>query len=159
MVRICLAFFAAMSLGLSATSAEMAPSATILHAGRLIAVPGEPAATEQSIVVREGKIEAIKSGYITPQDIGAKNATVIDLTKSTVLPGLIDAHVHLSIGGWPSANVFKLDEAGFALIILENARKTLSAGFTTVRDLGSPSDAIFVVRDAINAGRFDGPRI
>ena len=134
----------------------IAPVPSIIHAGLLIAVPGSPPLKDQSIIVRGGKIEAIRAGFLTAQDIGEPDAKVIDLSKSTVLPGLIDAHVHLTIG-WPP----KLDQSDAAatLVALENARKTLTAGFTTVRDLGAASEAIFVVRDAIRQGRFDGPRI
>lgn len=140
----------------SGVAAVEEPVPSIIHAGLLIAVPGNPPLTNQSIIIRAGRIEAVKSGFLSPGDIGDRRATVIDLSKSTVMPGLIDAHVHLTIG-WPP----KLDQgdADAALVTIENARKTLAAGFTTVRDLGATSRAIFVVRDAIKQGRFEGPRI
>ncbi|MCW0199471.1 amidohydrolase family protein [Sphingopyxis sp.] len=131
-------------------------AATIIHAGLLIAVPGSPPLKDQTIVVRAGKVEAIRPGFLSAADIGEPVAAVIDLSRSAVLPGLIDAHVHLTIGWPPKLNQ---SDADAALVALENARKTLAAGFTTVRDVGAFSDAIFSVRDAINKGRFDGPRI
>lgn len=137
-------------------SQAVGAASSIIHAGLLIAVPGHPALKDQSIIVRAGKIEAVKAGFVTPQEVGEPNATVIDLSRSTVMPGLIDAHVHLTIG--PSTRRDQND-ANSTLMALENARKTLAAGFTTVRDLGAISDAIFVVRDAIKQGRFEGPRI
>lgn len=148
---------AAVGSGLQNPTASATVSVpSIIHAGLLIAVPGSLPLKDQSIIVRDGKIEAVRAGFLTAADISAPDAKVIDLSKSTVLPGLIDAHVHLTIG-WPP----KLDQSDAAatLVALENARKTLAAGFTTVRDLGAASEAIFVVRDAIKQGRFVGPRI
>jgi imidazolonepropionase-like amidohydrolase len=94
-----------------------------------------------AIVVRDGKIEALHppgSGWRPPA-----GATVIDLAGHTILPGLIDAHVHLTLAGDPDSN----------------AAATLRAGFTTVADLGSANGAAIRLRDAIAAGRVDGPRV
>ncbi len=71
------------------------------------------------------------------------NAARLDLGNVTLLPGLIDAHVHLALGGSPTAN----------------ARATLAAGFTTVQDLGATDAQILTLRDDINAGRAIGPRV
>jgi imidazolonepropionase-like amidohydrolase len=100
--------------------------------GRLIA--------NATIVVRGGRIVAAGSSVdvTVPAD-----AAVIELPETTLLPGLIDAHVHLTLGGQPSAN----------------ARATLAAGFTTVQDLGAAAYANVVLRDTIKAGRLEGPRV
>jgi imidazolonepropionase-like amidohydrolase len=93
-----------------------------------------------TVVVRGGRIVA--AGPAVEVTVPA-DASVIDLPSTTLLPGLIDAHVHLVLGGQPAAN----------------ARATLAAGFTTVQDLGAAAYANVTLRDAIAAGRIEGPRI
>ena len=140
-----------------ASGQESASRVTILHAGVLIDVPGEPPKLRQSIVIRDRRIESISDGYVELPD-----AQIIDLTDKTVLPGLIDCHVHL-LSRYRKPGEAVSDggkrEAEAVLTALENASVTLAAGFTTVRDLGADSQTIFTVRDAIAAGRFPGPRV
>ena len=93
-----------------------------------------------TVVVRGGRIVA--AGPAVEVTVPA-DASVIDLPSTTLLPGLIDAHVHLVLGGQAAAN----------------ARATLAAGFTTVQDLGAAAYANVTLRDAIAAGRIEGPRI
>jgi imidazolonepropionase-like amidohydrolase len=93
-----------------------------------------------TVVVRGGRIVA--AGPAVEVTVPA-DASVIDLPSTTLLPGLIDAHVHLVLGGQPAAN----------------ARATLAAGFTTVQDLGAAAYANVTLRDAIAAGRIEGPRV
>lgn len=143
----------------SPTVPKVEPAAaveTVIHAGTLIAVPGETPRKQQSIIVKGDHIEAIVPGYVT-----RPNAAVVDLTALTVLPGLIDCHVHLTSGGaGVSAQRRSVPtEAELVLNAMNNAAVTLAAGFTTVRDLGARSPAIFTVRDAIASGRFPGPRV
>ena len=85
----------------------------------------------------------------------------IDLKDSYVLPGLIDAHVHLLSEFSPTSRMKALtdSEVDAALEGVMNARKTLMAGFTTVQDVGGANEAIFSLRDAIRAGKVPGPRI
>lgn len=127
----------------------------IVHAGAVIAVPGERAMGPTTIVVREGKIAEIRPGYIDFRD-----TPTIDLKDRTVLPGLIDTHVHFSFSPetklWSAAIDTPEDVALFAF---SNAKKTLEAGFTTVRDVGSDGYSIHALRDAINEGTVTGPRI
>ena len=92
------------------------------------------------VVVRGARILAAGSEADVSVPPGA---TVVDLPKTTLLPGLIDAHVHLTLGGPPA----------------DNARATLGAGFTTVQDLGAQTYANVALRDDIRAGRIEGPRI
>ena len=139
----------------------------IVHAGTLLAVPGEPPQSEQSIVIRNDVIEAVLDGYVSPQDAGAAGASVVSLEDRFVLPGLMDMHVHLQNGA-PSLlmddarRVFGTrvnNDAQSAVMATSNAQTALKVGFTTVRDAGSSGPAVFSVRDGINQGLIDGPRI
>ncbi len=147
---------------LPAAAADIA----IVHAGRLLAVPGETVAAEQSIIIRDGKIDAVLSGYVAADAIGADKAddTVIthDLKNMFVLPGLIDGHVHITSENNPKGRLQRVEmsEGDLAIAGAGFARKTLMAGFTTVRDVGAgSSDAIFALRDGIHRGAVVGPRI
>lgn len=127
----------------------------IIHAGTLIAVPGDAPMTEQSIIVRDGKVERVISGYL--RDPSAK---VIDLSEMTVLPGLIDSHVHLRgdrDSGRPDDAV-RLEAGDVALQAAAHAKTTLMAGFTAVQDVGGPKE-IFALRRAIEKGLVPGPHI
>lgn len=134
------------------------PVATVIHAGRLLADPASGRVlSEQSILIgADGRIVAVEPGYVTRE-----GAAVIDQRGRFVLPGLIDSHVHLT--GELSADQLleevQLTTADQAMRGVENARKTLMAGFTTVADLGASNDAIFALRRAIGEGRTPGPRI
>ncbi len=112
----------------------------LIHAGQLLAVPGEAVKSRQSIVVRDGRIERIVDGFIDPATVGnEQELRVIDLREYFVLPGLIDAHVHLAHAPGPSEppeGVFK-SPADIALTAAHHAEITLRAGFTTVVDLGT----------------------
>lgn len=156
----------AETAGVSAESARPAPEVqTIVHAGRLLAVPGKPPLDRQSVLIRGGRIVALRDGFLAPQEAGMPQATVIDLSQHFVLPGLIDAHVHIT--STPS-RTFLLDrvtqsDAHRAIWGVENARATLMAGFTTIRNAaafrGDSFDADFALRDGINQGKVIGPRI
>lgn len=139
-------------------SAQSATNETIaIRCGRLLAEPGQQPLSNAVVIVRNGTIEAVgDSATQIPQ-----NAQIVDLSDQFVLPGLIDCHVHLSMEFTPDIRMRMLQEsdADRAIRALENAHKTLLAGFTTVRDVGSTGDAVFAVRDAIEAGRVHGPRI
>ena len=139
----------------------------IVHAGTLLAVPGEPAENEKTIVIRNDVIESVLDGYVSPAEAGAPDAAIWSLQDSFVLPGLMDMHVHLQ-NGVPgllmddARRVFGTrvnNEAESAVIATGNAQTALRAGFTTVRDAGSNGSAVFSVRNGINSGLIDGPRI
>lgn len=128
---------------------------TLIHAGTLIAVPGQTPLQNQTITIADGKVVSIKSGFqIDPE------ATVIDLKNMTVMPGLIDSHVHLrsdreSGSRWDAVTM----EAGdTALQAAAHAKTTLMAGFTAVQDVGGPKE-IFALRRAIDKGLVPGPHI
>ena len=145
---------AALAFALPAAAQQ---SPTVIHAGTLLAEPGKAPLHNASIIVRGGKIEAVQPGFV---DVAG--AKVVDLRNATVLPGLIDMHVHL-IGlddrfqaRLQRVNREDADEAFSGLI---NARKTLLAGFTTVRDLGAEPRLIMPLRNALASGDFAGPTI
>src|SRR5688572_79427 len=166
-MKILSTSLAALAMALAApalaqTAAPGTPSAqaepvTVIHAGTLMAVPGQPPRREASVVVRGRRIVEVRNGYVD-----MPGARIVDLRDSTVMPGFIDMHVHLV--GLDDRMQSRLqqpfrdyeDEAYTALL---NARRTLLAGFTTVRDLGAEPRTILSLRDAINAGQFAGPTI
>ena len=128
----------------------------IIHAGTLLAVPGEAPATRQSVLIQDGKILEIRDGFVDAEN---DTTTVIDLSDKFVLPGLMDMHVHLT-GGRPRPEYAKTSASDQTIRGVENAKITLLAGFTTVRDLGAASaEAIIAVRDGIERGAIVGPRI
>lgn len=135
------------------------PAVTYIHAGQLLDRPGQRPRGNSTIVVRDGKVAEVRDGFAQPE----AGATLIDLKDKFVLPGLIDMHVHLlGIGGDPlRARLTALNtEPGDDILYgAGNARATLLAGFTTVRDLGGDPRGIRPLRDAIDRGDVDGPTI
>lgn len=129
---------------------------TYIHAGKLVDVKTKKVLSEQTIVVEGNKILSVNAGY---QQAGSEDKT-IDLKNSTVMPGLMDMHVHIEGETSPTRYVdgFRDNEADIAYKAIPFAEKTLMAGFTTVRDLGG-SGVNIALRNAIAAGRVDGPRI
>ena len=138
------------------TGAGAAP--TYIHAGRLIAVPGQAVEGPSTIIVDNGRIVAVRDGHVAPAEA---DATVVDLTQKTVLPGLIDSHVHLSSdrGGEAGLVAYMREEPQMNSLEAQwNGMKTLRAGFTTVRNLGDEG-ATLALREAIKRGWVQGPRI
>lgn len=129
---------------------------TVLHCGKLIDVETGKTLDEMTIVVEGNTIKEIKKGY---QNAGA-NSVVMDLKNKTVLPGLIDLHVHIEHESNPNHYLERftqsdIDNAFHSTVFAKN---TLMAGFTTVRDLGG-SGVNTALRNAINKGFVEGPRI
>ncbi|NNL90568.1 MAG: amidohydrolase family protein, partial [Marinicaulis sp.] len=162
MLKGLLKFTASISIMMTAASAA---DISIIHAGRLLATPGGAVTAEQSIVVRDGEIAAIAPGYIDASavDAGADDqVSLIDLKDSFVLPGLIDSHVHITseLGPRGKLSVVENSDADTAIIGARYAKRTLMAGFTTVRDVGARGDdAVFALRDGIERGDVVGPRL
>ncbi len=127
-----------------------------LHCGTIVDVATGKLITEKTIIVSGDKIKAIESGYLT----GTANDINIDLKNSVVMPGLIDMHVHIESEFGPKVYMkrFSDNEADTAFESTVYAKKTLMAGFTTIRDLGG-SGVNISLRKAINKGIVDGPRI
>lgn len=135
----------------------------IVHAGQLLDRPEMAARGPATLLIRDGRIQQVRDGYLDADSFeNAGQARVIDLREHFVLPGLIDSHVHLTndLGGVASllAGVQR-SQSDHALEAAVNARKTLVAGFTTVRNLGDGDGEVRALRDAIAAGKLPGPRI
>ena len=130
---------------------------TYLHCGKIVDTKNGRVIDNKTLIVSEDKIVAIEDGFVSPS---SEEDTVIDLKNKTVLPGLIDMHVHLE--NETSANnylkPFILNEADVAFNATDYAYRTLMAGFTTVRDLGG-SGVNVSLRNAIKNGTVTGPRI
>jgi imidazolonepropionase-like amidohydrolase len=129
---------------------------TAVRAGRLIDPDSGTVLTDQMILIRDGKVE--KVGKERGAEIPS-SAKIVDLSKMTVLPGLIDCHTHLAEGA-DGDEWFKEAAAQIALESVPNARITLESGFTTVRDVGAYRALVDVaLRDAINRGDIPGPHM
>jgi len=132
------------------------PQVSVIRAGKLLDIDSGRLLTNQLILIRSGKIEAVGEHVTVPTA-----ATVVDLSKFTVLPGLIDCHTHLAdAGDSEPLNVLRKTSAEIAYAAIPNARVTLLAGFTTVRDVGTYRAFNDVaLRDAITHGYVIGPRM
>ncbi len=150
---------AASLLVISAGEAK-AVDIKVIHAGELLAVPGEAPKKNQTIIVEDGRIKAVRDGFIAASEFG-DTAVEVDLSKSFVMPGLMDMHVHLQ--GELSANsdseMLRMSAADRGMESVMFAKRTLMAGFTTVRNLGAEPTHIYALRDASNKGWVDSPRI
>ena len=142
---------------LALAGAGPAGARTLLHAGRLIDGRGDAARTAVTVTVEGDRITGVADGYTKP----APGDVVIDLKDATLLPGLVDLHVHLSGEQSPTsyAERFFLNPADIALRATTYARRTLLAGFTTVRDCGASDKMNLALRDAVAKGWIEGPRI
>ncbi|MEE2565963.1 metal-dependent hydrolase family protein [Hyphobacterium marinum] len=156
MIRSLVAAAAALLLTASTGAQDTDEAVIVIHAGWLLAVPGEAPEAEQSIVIRGERIDRIEDGYVE-----IDGATVIDLSSQYVLPGLIDSHVHLLSELNPNRRLQNVtfSSADWALDGVRNARSTLMAGFTSVQDVGGELEAIVALRDAVRDGDVIGPRM
>jgi imidazolonepropionase-like amidohydrolase len=147
MVRILIAVW-------SLWAAVSGTAATVIHAGKLIDTETGRVLERVSVVIEGDRIQSVTQGYLDGDRI-------IDLKDATVMPGLMDMHTHLMNEMTPASYTEKFfhEESYFAIRAVVNAQKTLLAGFTTVRDLGSDPRVTRELRDAINQQLIPGPRI
>ncbi len=160
MKKLFLALGLALALGAKAQTSASAPAAppavTAIRAGRLMDVVGGKLLTNQIILISGDKITAVGPNLTIPA-----GARVIDLSSSTVLPGLMDCHTHLSSepGDNYYEDMFRKSPIDRAVVAHVYAARTLQAGFTMVRDMGGSSLIDVSLRNAINAGTIPGPRM
>ncbi len=133
---------------------------TVIHAGELLAVPGEKPLKQQTLVVENGRIKEVRAGYVDASEFGS-DAHLVDLKNSFVMPGLMDMHVHIQgeLGPNNDSETLRLSTADIGMRSVGFARETLMAGFTTVRDLGNEFTHLNALRDATAKGWVHGPRI
>jgi imidazolonepropionase-like amidohydrolase len=149
------------ALGAMASAVVLTPGitlaqTTLIHAGSLWDGTGSAMQQQMTVVVADGVIQSVTRGFTPPRP----DDVLLDLSDKTVLPGLIDLHVHIESETAPNstANRFTLNPADIAFNSAVNARRTLEAGFTTIRELGGTGVNI-ALRDAINQNKVAGPRI
>ena len=146
---------AGLALVLMTTAAQCVTYA--VQAGHLIVDAAKPARGASTVIVTDGRVTRIENGATAPA-----GATVVDMRDKTVMPGLIDVHVHLTSDAnlpWYETLRPKYSESYAAITGVKNALITARAGFTTVRDVGSSGASAIAVRDAILDGSVPGPRL
>ena len=155
---------AVLALATPVMAQSAAPAAdgpvTLIHAGRLLDRPGQAPRGPSTVIVRDGLIVEIRDGFADASAF--PGATVIDQRDRFVMPGLIDSHVHLvsDLGGQEARLSGVTDNLPtHAYRAADNARKTLMAGFTTVRNLGDDGGVTLALADATAAHSLPGPRI
>ncbi len=160
-VAILLAALTALAFAPIAAAQDPEPQIVVLHCGELLNRPGDPPRRRVSVVIEGDLVREIRDGYIDPGRVSDR-ALAVDLRDRFVMPGLIDCHTHItsqmSKGGRFVDAVTK-SEADIAIMSTVYAKRTLDAGFTTIRNVGSGGDSAFALRDAIAAGHVPGPRI
>ncbi|MEM5511544.1 amidohydrolase family protein [Pseudoalteromonas sp. AS84] len=153
--------FTSIALALIANGA-FSQQHKIIYAGSLLASEDQKVKTEQTLVITDNTITAIKDGYLTKAELNLSDADIINLKNQFVMPGLIDMHVHVTFERDAKANPHRWAteyDADYALRSIKYLQRTLDAGFTSVRDLGSDHKVIFPLKRAIERNDINGPRI
>ena len=147
--HLCAFILSLSCIGFSWAQTAPAPKTVVIHAGHLLDVKTGKTLTSQTIIIQGDKISQV--GGIRDQLL-PKDATVIELPDATVLPGLIDAHTHVTFTTNFGYSRLAISVPREALTGARNARVTLEAGFTTIRNVGASGFTDVALRDAINAG-------
>lgn len=144
------------------SAASFATQTQVIYAGSMLAGAEQTLEKQRTIVIEDAIITRIEKGYVSVTDLALPNAKIIDLKNQFVMPGLIDMHVHVTFERDASANPHRWlteYEADYALRSVKYLQRTLAAGFTSVRDLGSSYKVIFPLQRAVERGDIQGPRI
>jgi imidazolonepropionase-like amidohydrolase len=155
-----LATAAAMLLALTITTPAQQPQVQpvnkVVHAGRLIDGTSTTVRERRSILIADDRIVDVQAGFVKPA-----GAQVIDLSRATVMPGLIDCHTHITSELGPNALLDEVTHGAVDAAIRSTvyAKRTLEAGFTTIRNLGADGGADVALKNAINDGIVPGPRL
>jgi len=150
-VVLCLSFWAAIP------GFAQQPTRTLLRAGHVLDVRTGTEAADQTIVVEGEKIASVVPTASTPKQSGDVE---VDLRQYTLMPGLIDVHTHITDpNDFDPYNELSMTPAKAAIIGVENAKVTLEAGFTTIRNVGANDYADVALRDEVNAGHIPGPHM
>ncbi|MHC4975966.1 MAG: metal-dependent hydrolase family protein [Planctomycetota bacterium] len=154
MARVVLGALCAIALTLPATAGLQ-----VIHCGVLIAVAGQEPIRNATVVVEDGRITRVEQGFIRGDF--PEGTDFIDLSERYVMAGLIDCHTHITGEMSPTRRIEgpKLSDADSAVRGVLYASRTLDAGFTTIRNVGSEGDSAFALRDGIAQGYIRGPRI
>ncbi len=159
MRKIALAALLALTTTLTSTAAEQAEAITVIHAGQMLDVKSGKLLKDQFIIIDGQRIRDIVT-LRDMEDMDDEEVEFIDLSEMTVLPGLSDSHVHLTsdaeVHGYKRLT---RSTPRAAITGVRNARRTLEAGFTTVRNVGAPGFADVDLMEAIEDGDVPGPRI
>ncbi|MBB1436208.1 amidohydrolase family protein [Pseudoalteromonas sp. SG43-6] len=144
------------------SAAGFATQTQVIYAGSMLAGAEQTLEKQRTIVIEDAIITRIEKGYMSVTDLALPDAKIIDLKNQFVMPGLIDMHVHVTFERDASANPHRWlteYEADYALRSVKYLQRTLAAGFTSVRDLGSSYKVIFPLQRAVERGDIQGPRI
>ncbi|MFC4526200.1 amidohydrolase family protein [Dyella halodurans] len=167
--RVAIAIAAALSLptAIAADAIHTNHDVTVLHCARMVDPVAGKLLGETTLVIDSGRVKEIRAGAVDDKpyrDAAAAaggNFALVNLADATCMPGLIDAHTHLTSETSPTAytDQFRWNTADFAIRSTVYARRTLLAGFTAVRNVGDGDNESIALRNAINAGIVPGPRI